>query len=137
MLDWLAAMLVERRGVARRLVLELPEYGAALQLNRLGDWTQRLQPLGVEFALDHFGKGFSSFAYLRAAKLDYLKVDGSFVRALHEHDDNRFFLRTVADIAHSLDMRVIAEAVETEAEWLALQQLGIDGGRGYWLGRPE
>ncbi|MDJ0739140.1 MAG: EAL domain-containing protein [Gammaproteobacteria bacterium] len=136
LLDWLVDYLAAQRDAARRLVLELPEYGAALQLDRLADWTGRLRPLGVEFALDHFGRGFSSFAYLRTARLDYLKVDGSFVRDLHRHDDNRFFLRTIADIAHSLDMRVIAESVESEEDWQALQRLGIDGGRGFWLGRP-
>ncbi len=137
LLDWLSATLRAQPDVARRLILEFPEYGAALQLERLSAWTGRLQPMGVRFALDHFGKGFSSFAYLRATKLDLLKVDGSFVRELHRQDDNRFFVRTVADIAHGLGMQVIAEAVESEEDWIALQQLGIDGGRGYWLGRPE
>ena len=136
-LGWLTSTLETRRDLARCLILEFPEYGAALQLEQLSVWTERLRPLGVRFALDHFGKGFSSFAYLRATKLDLLKVDGSFVRGLHQQDDNRFFARTVADIAHSLDMQVVAEAVESEADWLALRQLGIDGGRGYWLGRPE
>ena len=137
LLEWFASTLQAQPDLARRLILEFPEYGVALQLERLAKWTERLRPLGVRFALDHFGKGFSSFAYLRATKLDLLKVDGSFVHELHRHDDNRFFVRTVADIAHSLEMQVTAEAVESEEDWVALQQLGIDGGRGYWLGRPE
>jgi EAL domain-containing protein (putative c-di-GMP-specific phosphodiesterase class I) len=91
----------------------------------------------VEFSLDHFGKGFSSFAYLRSIKAHYIKVDGSFVRNLDRQDDNRFFLRAIADIAHGLDMLVIADSVETEPVWDALQDLGIDGGRGFWLGPPE
>lgn len=137
LLDWLMSVLGRRRRAAGRLIFEVPEYGATLHAERLSAWVERLHPFGVEFSLDHFGKGFSAFAYLRSVKVDYLKIDGSFVREVSEKEDNRFFLRTVADIAHSLDMQVVAEAVETEADWLALQRLGIDGGRGYWLGRPQ
>ena len=122
---------------ARRLILEFPEYGASAKAEHLIAWIDRLSQLGVQFSLDHFGKGFSSFAYLRAIKVDYLKVDGSFVRNLNQQEDNQFFLRAVADIAHGLDMQVIAESVEAEVVWHTLQGMRIDGGRGFWLGGPE
>lgn len=137
LLDWLGSELRQHPVVARRLVLELPEYGASANMDSMSEWIRRLGPLGVEFSLDHFGKGFSSFAYLRSIKAHYLKVDGSFVRNLDQQEDNQFFLRAIADIAHGLDMQVIAESVETEAVWRTLQGMGIDGGRGYWLGGPE
>lgn len=135
--DWLKQRLAAAPEVASRIILELPEYGAVSQLERLREWFAVFKPLSVRFALDHFGTGFASFAYLRNVHFDCLKVDGSFVRKLQQHDDNRFFLTTVADIAHSLDMQVIAESVESEDDWQLLQRLGIDGGRGFWLGRPE
>ncbi len=122
---------------AGRLILELPDYGASAHADHLTTWISRLAPLGVEFSLDHFGKGFASFAYLRTIKVDYLKVDGSFVRGLDRQASNHFFLRAITDIAHGLEMRVIAESVEAEAEWEALKTLGVDGGRGYLLGSPE
>lgn len=137
LLDWLAHTLSGHSAAAQRLILEFPEYGVAAQVDVLASWIARLGPLGVRFSLDHFGKGFTAFAYLRTLKVDYLKVDGSFVRQLPEQDDNRFFLRAIADIGHGLDMQVIAESVETENDWEALRGLGLDGGRGYWLGRPE
>ena len=59
------------------------------------------------------------------------------MRELAADDDNRFLLRTIIEIGHGLDMKVIAEAVETESEWQLLRSLGVDGGRGYWLGAPE
>ena len=136
-LDWVEARLRQRPLAAKRLILELPEYGVSAQISRLTTWIDRLQSLGVEFSLDQFGKGFSSFAYLRSVKAHFVKVDGSFVRNLEQQEDNQFFLRTLASIAHGLDMQVIGESVETEAAWQTLRRLGLDGGRGYWLGAPE
>jgi EAL domain-containing protein (putative c-di-GMP-specific phosphodiesterase class I) len=135
--DWMYDYLQKHREAAARLIIEFPEYGIAVRQDRLVQWIDRFQQLGVEFSLDHFGKGFSSFAYLRAIKAHYLKIDGSFIRNLDQHEDNQFFIKSVADIAHGLDMVVIAESVETEAVWQILQRTGIHGGRGYLLHRPE
>lgn len=137
MLDWFATTLARHAAAAGRLVLEVPEYGAAAAGGGLGAWIERLAPLGVGFALDHFGKGFSAFSYLRGLAVDYLKVDGSFVHGIAGHPDNRFFLRAVAEIAHGLDMQVVAESVESERDWQTVVGLGIDAGRGVWLGAPE
>ena len=137
LLDWFVTKLRQHPMAAGRLILELPEYGVSASVERLIGWIDRLSALGVQFSLEHFGKGFSSFTYLRSIKAHYLKVDGSFIRNLDQQDDNQFFLRAVADIAHGLDMQVIAESVETEAVWNTLQGMGVDGGRGFWLGGPE
>ncbi|MCG6966185.1 MAG: EAL domain-containing protein [Chromatiaceae bacterium] len=137
LLQWFQDKLEAHPAAAARLILELPEYGAMAHARRLMTWIERLRPFGVEFSLDHFGRGFASFAYLRSLKADYLKVDGSFVQNLRQQDANRFFLRALADIAHGLEMRVIAESVETEDDWLVLSELGVDGGRGYWLSAPK
>jgi diguanylate cyclase (GGDEF)-like protein len=135
--DWLVELLHQRESLAPRIILELPEYGASGKLESLKALISRLSPLGVGFSLDHFGKGFTSFAYLRHLNVDYLKVDGSFIRQLGQHEDNRFFIKTIADIAHGLDMKVIAESVESAAVWKILKGLGVDGGRGFLFGRPE
>jgi diguanylate cyclase (GGDEF)-like protein len=135
--EWLTGTLEDHGPLARRLVLELPEYGISGNLEPLHRLIARLSPRGVRFSLDHFGKGFASFAYLRRTRVDYLKVDGSFIRQLERHEDNRFFIKTVADIAHSLDMKVVAESVESDATWALLRELGVDGGRGFLFGRPD
>ncbi len=136
-MTWLEGLLRRHPPAARRLIFELPEYGVAADPNLLAGWIERLTPLGVEFSLDRFGKGFAGFGYLRSLKAHYLKVDGSFVRRLDQLEDNRFFLRALADIGHGLDMRVIADSVEDGRVWRTLRDLGIDGGRGFWLGHPE
>ena len=135
--DWLVVRLEQRSSIAANLILEVPEYGVSADVDVFAGLIRRLSPLGVEFSVDHFGKGFASFGYLRTIKADYLKIDGSFIRQLNDHEDNRFFIKTVADIAHGLDMRVIAESVETAESWSLLRTLGVDGGRGYLFGRPE
>lgn len=135
-LDWLEVYLGRHPGLAGRLILEWPEYGAVAHHHQLRAWIERLAPLGVEFSLDHFGKGFSSFTAIRELKVHYLKIDGSFARSLQENPDDGFFLQVVADIAHGLEMAVVAESVETSEVWQRLQALGIDGGRGYHLDRP-
>ena len=136
-LGWLRETLLTRGDPGRHLILEIPEYGALAHWQAFLEWIEDLEPFGVEFSLDHFGQGFSSFAYLRNARIHYLKVDGSFVRQLEDHSDHQLFLQVMAEIAHGLDMRVIAEAVETESVWRLLPELGVDGGRGYWLGAPR
>jgi diguanylate cyclase (GGDEF)-like protein len=136
MLDWVCERLTAQPRQAARLVLEWPEYGATAHVHQLQAWIARLAPLGVQFSLDHFGKGFSSFAYLRDLKAHYLKVDGSYLKSLEAEPNNQFFLQALADIARGLEMQVVAESVETESVWQQLAPLGVDGGRGYWLGAP-
>jgi diguanylate cyclase (GGDEF)-like protein len=137
LLTWVEEQVRRHRVGAGRLLLEVTEYGAGAHIEALRRWVARLSPFGVEFCLDHYGRGFSSFRYLRGLKAHWLKVDGSFVRGLDREPDHQFYLQILCEIAHGLDMRVIAESVETEAVWRLLPGLGLDGGQGYWLGRPE
>jgi EAL domain-containing protein (putative c-di-GMP-specific phosphodiesterase class I) len=137
LLDWFAERLGETPLAHGRLALELPEYGAASDPTPLARWIARLAPLGVQFGLDQFGRGFGAFAYLRSLPLDYLKLDGSLVRDLGEREDSRLLLRALIDIGHGLGMQVLGESVESEQAWALLRQLGADGGRGFWLGMPE
>lgn len=133
---WLQQEIAARPAVAGRLIVEFPEYGAALA-DDLAELVAAMEALGVEVALDHFGSGFSSLAQLRALKVHYLKLDGSLVRSLETDSDARFFVQALAKIAHGLEMQVVADSVESEAVWGLLRELGVDGGRGYWLARPQ
>jgi len=134
--EWLVDHLRRHPEAAARLILELPEYGAVAEPAALGELVGRLAPLGVQWSLDHFGVAFSGLGYLHRLKVDYLKVDGSFIRGLDEHEENQLFLQALAKIAHGLDMTVVAESVESEAVWRLLPDLGLDAGRGYWLAPP-
>ncbi len=136
-LEWVEQTLRAHPKVACHLVLEWSEYTAQAHPQRLREWIDRLAPLGVKFSLDHFGKGFSAFAALRELKVHYLKVDAAFTRDLEQDPQDTFFLHALIDIAHGLELQVIAEAVESAAVWARLRETGIDGGRGYFLGEPE
>ena len=133
----MAGRLHELPGGGRSLILEWPEYGATAHAAALRRWIGRLAPIGVEFSIDHFGKGFTSFAFLRSLKVDCLKIDGSIVRTLDQASDDRFLVKTITDIGHGLGMQVVAESIESEAVWHAVRELGLDAGRGFWFGRPN
>jgi len=134
--DWLEERLWEHKQSAKQIIFELPEYGAVTMLDQVHGLIKRINRCGGQVALDHFGRGFSSFAYLHSLKISYLKVDGSYLSQIDENLDHRFFIQALTDIAHGLDMQVIAEAVESETIWQSLQVLNVDGGQGYCLGRP-
>jgi len=135
-LDWLEKRLWAHELLAKQLIFELPEYGAVTMLDQMHDLIKRVNRFNSQVALDHFGKGFSSFAYLHSLKISYLKIDGSYLNQVDENPDHRFFIQALTDIAHGLEMKVIAEAVESEAIWNSLHELNVDGAQGYCLGRP-
>ena len=97
---------------------------------------QRLRAAGCRFALDDFGVGMSSFAYLKNLPVDFLKVDGSFVRGIVDSDADRAVVDAVNRVAHSLGMLTIAEYVETPEILANLRGLGVDYAQGYEICRP-
>lgn len=135
--EWLQGFLAEHPQLARNLVLEVSE---SVVLSHAGALTQLVQSVGewgTQVALDHFGVAGSAFNYLQTLPLYCLKVDRSFISQLETRQDNQFFVKSLAHIAHSCDMLLLAEGVESEVEWALIQQLGLDGGQGYLLGRPD
>jgi diguanylate cyclase (GGDEF)-like protein len=134
--DWLVAELVRQPAVARQMILEVSEYGAVEDVSRLKSWVDRIRTTGAKTSIDHFGKGFSSFGYLCDTRIDYLKIDGSFISGIQENRDHRFFVESVIKIAHSLDIKVAAETVENDTDIEALTKLGMDAMMGYGIKPP-
>ncbi|MCS6920932.1 MAG: EAL domain-containing protein [Elioraea sp.] len=108
--------------------IEDPKHALAT-LNRLHD-------LGVRLAIDDFGTGFSSLAYLRKMPVTELKIERSFVRGMAEDKDDRAIVRSTIDLAHNLNLRVVAEGVETEACLAQLRGMGCDIAQGYLISQP-
>ena len=133
---WLCSTLRADPAAAKRIAFEVPEYGALENLEVLRWLVGQVRKLGAQFGVDHVGRGFSSFGYLSSLKLDYLKIDGSFIRGIQGNRDNQFLVESICKIAHGLDLQVIAEAVETDKEWATLMTLGVDGVQGYGVGMP-
>ncbi|MCX7691795.1 MAG: EAL domain-containing protein [Tepidimonas taiwanensis] len=120
----------------RRLKLELTE---SLLLHDIEDTITKMEALaaqGIQFALDDFGTGYSSLAYLKRLPLAQLKIDRSFVRDLLEDPNDAAIARTILQLAKSLEMEVVAEGVETAAQFEALREMGCHLFQGYHFGRP-
>ncbi len=134
---WLEEKLAGVGRDAARLSFEFSEYDVARHETGIGEMIARISPFGCGFGVDHCGRGFASFGYLSFLKIDYLKIDGSYVRNIDRDRGNQFLVQAIASIAHGLDIRVIAEAVETEAERDILPKLHVDGLQGYLIGKPS
>ena len=89
-----------------------------------------LRPLGCRLGIEHFGRQFSQIGRLHDIGLDYLKVDGSFIRNIHGDNGNQAFLKGLCNIAHGIGLTVIAEGVNNAEELATLPALGFDGATG-------
>lgn len=119
-----------------RLKLEITESMLADNVDELIDKMTALKAHGINFSMDDFGTGYSSLQYLKRLPLDQLKIDKSFVRDIVEDPSDRAIVKTVIAMAHSLDLDVIAEGVENEAQRRILLRKGCRRFQGYLFGRP-
>lgn len=97
---------------------------------------QRLRAMGVKISIDDFGTGYSSLAYLRRFPIDTLKIDIAFIREVTTNPQDAAITRTIIELAHSLNLRVVAEGVETQAQLGFLKEAGCDQIQGYLFSRP-
>ncbi|HDZ48357.1 hypothetical protein LCGC14_0035010 [marine sediment metagenome] len=118
------------------LILEVTETAAVTDFSTARGVLQTVRDLGCRTALDDFGVGFSSFHYLGQLPVDYIKIDGSFIRSLLISPDSRVIVRAIADIAAGFGKQAIAEFVDQEAILPILKSYGITYGQGFHLGRP-
>jgi diguanylate cyclase (GGDEF)-like protein/PAS domain S-box-containing protein len=132
----LAEMLKENPIPPGRLVVEVTETAAIVNIERARELAKQLRQMGCLFALDDFGSGFSSFYYLKHLEFDYLKIDGEFIVNLVSSATDRLLVQAVVDIARGLGTQTVAEFVGDDETVELLRQLGVDYGQGYHLGRP-
>jgi EAL domain-containing protein (putative c-di-GMP-specific phosphodiesterase class I) len=119
-----------------RIYLELTEGSLVDNRPQTGRTLRQLHDAGIGLALDDFGTGFSSLAYLKRFPIDVLKIDRTFTDGLGLDENDTAIVKATIALAHSLGIRVVAEGVETEAQFAMLDTLGCDTAQGYLLGRP-
>jgi diguanylate cyclase (GGDEF)-like protein/PAS domain S-box-containing protein len=119
------------------LTLEITETALINNLSTAGIVIEKLRSAGCKVALDDFGIGLCSFSYLRNFKVDFIKIEGSFVRNIAHSAVDLAIVRAINNIAHEIHSQTIAEYVENEAILEIIKKLGVDFAQGYLLGRPE
>ena len=120
-----------------RICVEVTETAAVTHLEQTIAFIDRLRALGAHVALDHFGSGMSSFAYLKMLRVDYLKIDAAFVRNLGSDPVDEVMVRSMQELAGALGVRTVAEGIEMPAVLERVRALAIDYAQGYGLHRPE
>jgi diguanylate cyclase (GGDEF)-like protein/PAS domain S-box-containing protein len=119
------------------LVLEITETAAIANIETARKFIATLRGLGCRFALDDFGAGFSSFFYLKHLPVDYLKIDGNFIKNLPFDPVDQHLVKAMVEVAKGLGKQTVAEFVEHAETLDLLRQFGVDYAQGYYIGRPE
>jgi diguanylate cyclase (GGDEF)-like protein len=129
--------ILEQTGLPpTRLIIEVTETALLVDPGRAGDVLQRLSAAGVRVSLDDFGRGQTSLGYLSTLPLDEIKIDRSFVFDMLDNPANAAIVRSIIDLGHNLDLRVVGEGVETNEVLAGLHASGCDIAQGYLLARP-
>ncbi len=119
------------------ICFEITEPALVSNLPKAQEFITKLRASGCQFSLDDFGSGLSSFAYLKDLPVDYLKIDGVFVRDITTNSVNRALVKAISDIGHVMRMRTVAEFVEKPETLALIEQLGVDYAQGYAVGKAR
>lgn len=123
--------------IAKRLIIELTETMPIVDLDAVRAVMNHFRHKGVRFALDDFGAGFTMLTHLRDLRFDFVKLDGKFTRSVESDATQQTFVRALIDIARHFNLTLVAEHVESDAEALALTNMGVTMMQGHLLGRPH
>ncbi len=137
LLDAIAESVRQLDLPAGQISFEITETAAVSNLSDAVEFIQKLKALGCEIALDDFGSGLSSFAYLKNLPVDFLKIDGAFVKDLLDDPIDAAMVEAINQIGHVMDIRTIAEFVENEGIRDRLREIGVDFAQGYGIERPR
>ena len=119
-----------------RLGFEISETVAVTESSVVSEWVGQVKDLGCPIALDDFGAGYSSFLRLGNMPVDFLKIDGAFVRDMDTESSHRAFVQAMNDMAHAVGKKTVAEFVENDRIQAIVKEMGVDFSQGYNLGKP-
>ncbi|MDS4070773.1 MAG: EAL domain-containing protein, partial [Candidatus Competibacter sp.] len=137
LLDYLIGRLKDQRLLTGKLCFEVTETAAIANLHNALHFIRTLKDIGCRFALDDFGSGLSSFAYLKKLPVDFLKIDGFFVEDIASDPVSLAMVRSINEVGHVMGMETIAEFVENDQILAQLRSIGVNYAQGYGIGRPR
>jgi len=120
-----------------KICFEITETAAISNLSQAVEFIEKLRGVGCHFALDDFGSGLSSFAYLKNLPVNMIKIDGVFVRNINNNNIDRAVVKSICEIVTLMGKQITAEYIEDEASLKVLRTLGVDFVQGYYLGKPK
>ncbi len=135
--EYITGMFNRYEVKAENFVFEVTETTAIANMQKASEFIKRLKQEGCRFSLDDFGSGLSSFAYLKNLAVDFIKIDGSFVKEVASDKTAYTFVEAINRVGHLMNKKIIAEYVENKEILFALKNIGVDYGQGYALGKPQ
>ena len=135
--DFIIDQFIRYHIAPAQICFEITETAAVANLSKAKVFMTRLQGIGVQFSLDDFGSGLSSFAYLKSLPVNFLKIDGLFVRDITTNEINRAMVAAINEVGHVMGIKTVAEHVETPEVLAAVREIGIDFAQGYAIGRLQ
>ncbi|OAQ21290.1 putative bifunctional diguanylate cyclase/phosphodiesterase [Thermosulfurimonas dismutans] len=135
-LERLKELLERYRFPPERIVIELTERESVKNLEELKSAVLKLKSRGMRLALDDFGSGFSSYRYLKDLPINFVKIEGEFVRSMRVQEIDRAFVASAATMAKLLNIKIVAECVEEASLLEELRKLGVHYAQGYYIGKP-
>jgi diguanylate cyclase (GGDEF)-like protein/PAS domain S-box-containing protein len=132
----IAAQLNLHQVNPKQIIFEITETSAVSNFLAAQNLIKNIKSLGCAIALDDFGVGFSSFYYLKHLPVDYVKIDGSFIRHVVKNSDDKIFVKALTEVSQALGKQVVAEFVENQAILEVLRDFGIEYAQGYHIGKP-
>ena len=135
---WLQQKLVHCAQKGLLLNFEFPEFRIYRYSHLITDFSKNIKNLGHQIGIDSFGQGLIPFGYLKSLLPDYVKIDKAISHELlDEQSDRYFFINTLCNVAHSLEIKIIAQGIEKENQWQVLSKMHIDAVQGYYIQKPE
>jgi len=135
-LPYIEELLNQEHVKPELIIFEITETSAVSNFLSAKSMIKKLKALGCHFALDDFGVGFSSFYYLKSLPVDYVKIDGSFVKQMDVNEEDRIFVKVLTEVSQAFGKKIIAEFVENQAILSLLELQGVDYAQGYYVSKP-
>ncbi|MEM9207382.1 MAG: bifunctional diguanylate cyclase/phosphodiesterase, partial [Pseudomonadota bacterium] len=138
-MEWIVAFMDAAKSIpdfANRMIIEITETAVIDDMTATRGFINKIHEVGCKVAIDDFGAGYTSFRNLRALDVDIVKIDGSFMKNISESKDDQVFVKALVGIATALNIKTVAEWVETDADAAFLASIGIDYIQGFTFGEP-